>query len=95
MFWNTGRTPSTAILGYAIPRIPSNFAATKANPGSLSASANVCSLTANPPIVTVSVDKNPLRLPDPYSIAKAVPFSLYVEDLEESYLLWSSVIKIN
>lgn len=93
MFWKTGTTPSTDILGYAIPRMPSNLAATKAKPGSLSASAKVCSFTANPPIVTVSADKNPLRLPDPYCIAKAVPFSLYVDDLVESYLLWSSVIK--
>lgn len=48
MLLKTGVTPSTAILEYAIPRIPSNLAATKANPGSLIASAKVCPLTSSP-----------------------------------------------
>ena len=58
-----------------MPRIPSNLAATKAMPGSESASAKVCSLMSTPPKETVSVDRNPDRLPDPYRISKSVPFS--------------------
>ena len=56
------------------PRIPSNLAATKVNPGSLVASAKVCPLIINSPIPTTSVDKNPVRLPVPYRMAKDVPF---------------------
>jgi len=33
--WKTGWTPRTEISGNAIPRIPSNLAATKVSPGSL------------------------------------------------------------
>ena len=41
MFWNTGVTPLTDILGKAMPKIPSNLAAIKAKPGSWVASAKV------------------------------------------------------
>ena len=38
----------TAIVEYPMPRIPSNLAATKAMPGSLTASAKVCPSMVSP-----------------------------------------------
>ena len=51
-----------------MPRIPSNFAATKSIPGPGIASAKVGSTISTPPKETVSVYKNPERLLDPYLI---------------------------
>ena len=50
----------------AVPKIPSNLAATKAIPGSLMASAKVWLTTSMPPVLTVSVERNPDKLPEPY-----------------------------
>jgi hypothetical protein len=36
----------------------------------------------------VSLETNPLRLPEPYWIAKDEPFFTCVEEEEESYLVW-------
>lgn len=39
-------------------------------------------------MVTTSLETNPLRLPEPYWIAKEEPFLLKVEEDEDSYLVW-------
>lgn len=67
--WKTGCVPRTAISGKAIPKMPSNFAMIKTNPGSLKrmaehikqararhlvASANSCTRTQIPATHTVS-----------------------------------------
>lgn len=54
--------------------MPSNLAATKASPGSLVASANVCSFTCSSPRVSSSSLKKPDRDPLPYWMANSVPF---------------------
>ena len=56
------------MVEYLMPRIPSNFAATKSIPGPDIASAKVGSTISTPPKETVSVYKNPERLLDPYLI---------------------------
>lgn len=40
------------------------------------------------PIDTSSRETNPLKLPEPYRISKEVPLAEYVEEDDESYLLW-------
>ena len=40
--------------------------------------------------MTVSSERKPCMAPEPYWILKAVPFTLYVDDLDESYLVWMS-----
>ena len=61
------------MVEYPIPKIPSNLAATNAIPGSETASAKVWSLISTPPKETVSVDRNPERLPEPYLISNLDP----------------------
>lgn len=54
------------------------LAVTKAMPGSFTASAKVWSTMVRSPRVTLSVERKPEREPEPYWMAKAVPFCLYV-----------------
>ena len=43
---------------------------------------------------TLSSLRNPVRLPEPYWMLKAVPLALYVLDLVLSYLLWRTENKL-
>jgi len=77
----------TEIVSYPNPRIPSNRPKAKARPGSSVASANNCFSIFIPAKSRVSALMNPERLPLPYRISNEVPFSLYVDEADESYLL--------
>mmetsp|Transcript_38821 Transcript_38821/g.123385 ORF Transcript_38821/g.123385 Transcript_38821/m.123385 type:complete len:200 (+) Transcript_38821:449-1048(+) len=70
-----GMTPSTEMVLKPRPRMPSNFAAMKASPGSLVASAKTWSSTFRSPSVRVSWERNPDREPLPYSIANSSPLA--------------------
>ena len=56
-------------------RMPSNWAATKARPGSFTASANSWSLTSRPPNVSLSELMKPSSEPLPYWMANWVLFA--------------------
>src|SRR5579862_3269491 len=76
------------MVSYPNPRIPSNRPNAKARPGSSVASANNWFLIFMPAKSRLSELIKPERLPLPYRISKEVPFSLYVDEADESYLLW-------
>jgi len=77
--------PLTEISGKPKPRMPSKWAAMKATPGSFLASAKRRLGTETEPTVTVSCDVTPESEPEPYWMANAVLFAVYVDDLDESY----------
>ena len=64
-FWKNGVIPLTEISGKPKPRMPSKWAATKAMPGSLMASAKIWFFTVTPPRVTTSSDTMPVSEPEP------------------------------